>query len=95
MSAMAYIPSDMSGQNSYELLNQYVVNGAKNWSTWIHFNTTTGVVRSEFEGAETPLVTDEWVEIRVLIDMEQDLQTVTFDGEVHRSSVPARRRHTE
>ncbi len=83
LSAMAYIPSDMTGQNSFVMLNQYTPDGDgsnENWSTWFHFNTDTGLVTSEFEGVTTPLITDQWVEIRVLIDLEQDLQTITFDG---------------
>jgi hypothetical protein len=39
-----------------------------------------GVIESEFEGEQIFLVFDEWVEIKVQIDFDADLQSIYYDG---------------
>ena len=42
----------------------------------------TGVVRSEFGGQELPLVLDEWVELRLEIDLDADTKSVYYDDQL-------------
>ena len=75
-----YIPSDMTGTAWFIMLNTYLDGGAKNWSTQVNFNPFTGLVDDAGGPGELPLITDEWVEIRVEIDLDTDSQTFFYGG---------------
>ena len=77
--AWQYVPEDFVGQSFFILLNTYSVGGVKNWSTEVMFDST-GIVHSDFDGAELPLITDQWVELRIEIDLDADSQTFFYDG---------------
>ncbi len=77
--AWQYIPSSFVGSTYFILLNTYSDGGAKNWSTQVSFNSS-GTVISDFDGAELPLITNEWVELRVEIDLDADSQTFYYGG---------------
>lgn len=77
--AWQYIPSSFVGQTYFILLNTYSDGGAKNWSSQVLFDSS-GVVHSDFDGAELPLITNEWVELRVEIDLDADSQTFLYGG---------------
>lgn len=77
--AWQYVPNDFVGQSFFILLNTYSIGGAKNWSTEVMFNSS-GVVHSDFDGAELPLITGQWVELRVEIDLDADSQTFFYGG---------------
>jgi len=79
--AWQYIPSDLVGETAFILLNTYDDAGSTNsWSTQLRFNADTGVVHSDFDGNEMWLVYDQWVEIRVEIDLDADIQDIYYDG---------------
>ncbi|MDY7108314.1 MAG: hypothetical protein SYC29_06720 [Planctomycetota bacterium] len=87
--AWQYIPSTVvDGQAHYFiLLNQWEPNGggATNWSTQLECNPTRGVIESEFEDVTLPLVTDQWVEVKVLINLFEsglgsDMQSIFYNG---------------
>jgi hypothetical protein len=72
--AWQYIPSTLEGDGTahyFILLNQWEANGggSTNWSTQLEENPTRGVIESEFENVTLPLTTDEWVQIRVYINL--------------------------
>ncbi len=75
-----YVPSDMVGSSFFILLNTYEDGGTKNWSTQVQFDASAGTVVSDFDGEQLPLITDEWVEIRVEIDLDADLQEMFYGG---------------
>ncbi|MEE9130401.1 MAG: hypothetical protein V3T84_10305 [Phycisphaerales bacterium] len=77
-----YVPSDMVGTQFFILLNTYEDNGNKNWSTQVQFTATTGIVSADFDGEELPLITDEWVEIRVEINLDTDIQEFFYGGKL-------------
>jgi len=77
--AWQYIPSDFVGETGFMLLNTYEDDGEKSWSTQLRFNADSGVVVSNPEGSELWLVYDEWVEIRVEIDLDADIQKIYYD----------------
>ncbi|MEM0466065.1 MAG: hypothetical protein QXX20_00475 [Candidatus Thermoplasmatota archaeon] len=74
-----FVPEDFAGQSYFILLSEY--NGdASFWSTQIRFDSEYGVVESEYEGEQLPLITGSWVELRVEIDLAADIQKVYYDG---------------
>jgi len=77
-----YIPSEMTGLAYFIMLNTYEDAGPHHWSTQISFSTDTGEVTSEPELEILPLITDEWVELRVEIDLDADIQAIYYDGDL-------------
>lgn len=77
-SAQQYIPRGFSGESYVILLNTYT--GSQNWSTQVRFDSALGMVESEFEGAQLPLIFDDWVEFRVDIDLDANSQSIYYDG---------------
>ncbi len=70
--AMTYTPSTMTGEGFMIVLNTHdgppVTTGF--WSLQIRFNPATGLVLSDFGGQTTPLITNQWVELRADIDLD-------------------------
>jgi len=79
--AWQFIPSDYIGSQYFIMLNTYEDGGTKNWALQIEFISVTGELESEPENLRLPIIFDEWVEIRVEIDLDADVQTVYYGGE--------------
>jgi hypothetical protein len=79
--AWQYIPSSFVGQSYFLLLNTYNHGGPYNWSCQVMFDAV-GVVQSDPEGATLPLIRDQWVELRVEIDLDTDVQTFYYGGQM-------------
>jgi hypothetical protein len=80
--AWQYIPEDFVGESYFILLNTYDDNaGSYNWSTQVRFDDE-GFVESEFEGAQLGLILGEWVELRVEIDLDADVQDIYYGGDL-------------
>lgn len=80
-----YIPSNLVGTTYFLLLNTYAYPaGPYNWSVQVEFNLATGV-RGNF-GTSTighntvPMVTDAWVEIKVVIDLDENWTQFYYNG---------------
>jgi hypothetical protein len=73
-----YIPTDFSGESYFIMLNTY--EGSQNWSVQLRFDSALGVVESEFEGAQLPLITGEWVPITLGIDLDNDNLLILYGG---------------
>jgi hypothetical protein len=72
-----YIPSNFTGQTYFILLNTY--GATQNWSAEVNF--TNGLVSTTFvPGASLPLIYNQWVEIRVEIDLDADMQFFFYGG---------------
>jgi len=86
MAAWQYIPASASGGATYFiLLNEYVPDGSSatnNWSTQLQCNPDTMLIESEPDGVTLPLVTGRWAEIRVVIDLGADQQSVFYNDEL-------------
>ncbi|HPR07199.1 MAG TPA: hypothetical protein PLI17_11270, partial [Denitromonas sp.] len=87
--AMQYIPNDFVGQTYFILLNTYVSGNvnADNWSTQLCFDSATGQVNDDVPGScsgtnTLPLVTGQWVEIRVEIDLDADTQAIYYNNQL-------------
>jgi hypothetical protein len=84
--AYQYVPSALAENTYFILLNRYEPGGTNNWSTQVCFDTTNDLVRDDPDnncaGAATlPLVYDQWVQLRVVIDLDNDSQTFFYNGQ--------------
>ena len=77
-----YVPTDFSGVSYFILLNFYNGGVNSNWSTQVQFNSATDQVLSEFDNSALPLIMGRWVEILVVIDLNANTQTISYDGQV-------------
>jgi hypothetical protein len=80
--AWQYVPEDFVGESYFIMQNTYNDGGPYNWSTQIRFDSALGVVESEFEAVQLPLITGRWVEIRNEIDLDADWQEIYYDGQL-------------
>jgi len=79
--AWQYIPNDFVGESAFILLDIYSDPGTdNNWATQINFNSTTNLVISEFEDVTLPLIKGQWVELRNVINLDNDTQYFYYDG---------------
>ncbi len=80
VSAWKYLAAEARGSSYFILLNTHNDEKGPNWSTQIHFDATSGNVTSDFDEGKVPLVRDEWVEVRVEVDLDVDRQRIFYDG---------------
>ena len=82
--AMQYIPDDFTGESMFILLNTYTDAGdTNNWSTQVAFNGDIGwVYNYGWTEGYLPLITGEWVEIRVDINLDTNVQKFYYDGQL-------------
>jgi len=81
--AWQYVPGSMTGTQNFILMNTYVVGTHNNpdWSLQLEFSATGGYMRDANNvAATTTLITNAWVEIRVEINFETDLQTIYYNN---------------
>lgn len=80
-----YVPSDFVGQSYFILLSYYYDGGGQEGNKWalqVRFDSTTQEVVAEHDGEVLPLITDQWVELRVEIDLESDWFECYYDGDL-------------
>lgn len=84
-----YVPGDfVSGCDPYDncgsyliLLNTYDDGGPYHWSVQLHADSVSGAfIRDQQGTVSTPLITDAWVKIDVVIDLDADLYRVYYGG---------------
>lgn len=81
MAARCFVPAGAVGQQYFILLNDYQNGGPYAWSTQVAFDADAGEVR-DFDGdGVLPLIRDQWVEIRVDVDLDADTQSVYYNGQ--------------
>jgi len=83
VSSQVYIPSGNGGSHWFILMDEYIVGGAKEWAGQVEFNNTTGNVECDCGAADaftTPILYDQWAELRVEIDIDADFAEVYYDG---------------
>ncbi|NQV33026.1 MAG: hypothetical protein HQ515_10045 [Phycisphaeraceae bacterium] len=74
LTAMQYIPSGTTGDTFFILMNQYPEN--KDWSSQIKFALGSGSIN---DGQGT-IVYDQWVELKCVIDLDNNLVDVSYGG---------------
>jgi uncharacterized repeat protein (TIGR01451 family) len=79
--AWQYIPGNMNGTTYFIMLNTYDNACATcNWSVQVMFNSATGMMADAGQsGATQAFLTDQWVEIRVEIDLDADTQDFYYN----------------
>ena len=78
VTAWQYIPSSLVGAQYLLLLNTYNDGGPYNWSTQLRFQD--GIVTNDGDATTFPILFDEWVEVRIEIDLTADTQTIYYAG---------------
>jgi hypothetical protein len=87
------IPSDHAGATWFILLNQYQPEyGLFNWSTDVSFSgggvtSHGGTGFFSNVGRSLPVIPDTWAELRIDIDLDRNLQTIIYDGQVLHETV--------
>ena len=84
-SAWQYLPTSVTGKTYFILLDTFPASLFGHWSTQLCFDGAANVVRDDTTGdctsaVTTPVVRDQWVEIRVVINLAADTQTVFYNG---------------
>lgn len=79
LTAWTFVPAG-TPQSYIIALNTYNDLGPYNWSMQVFFDAGSGVVVSDNDGGTLPIITDEWVEFRVEIDLDADNQVAFYDG---------------
>ena len=79
--AWMYIPGNFTGMTYFIMLNTYVPDGTNNWSVQVSFSN--GVVSAEGSVPATlPWILGEWVELKVMIDLDADTQVFYYGGDM-------------
>ena len=83
LSIMQYIPGGTNGESWFILLNTYSDNGAQDWSVQLDFNLATGAITSNYDdGTLANIVYDKWVEIKCVIDLDNNTVDEYYNGEL-------------
>jgi len=78
--AWQYVPPEMDDIQYFILLNTYPASVSPDWSMQIECDGGAGLIK-DFNGDEAlPMVKGQWTEIRVLIDLDEDVQSVYYNG---------------
>jgi hypothetical protein len=80
--AYHYIPSGLDGLTYFILNNEYNHNGSQDWGIEMHMDPGTGMVTEAIhdQGLTTPIVYDQWVEIRTEIDLDNNYVEAYYNG---------------
>ncbi len=81
ITAWQYIPSGLSGMTYFIVNSYYQHNGPYFWTVELHFNPATGQVTDALRDpggtSPLPIIYDQWVEIRIEVDLDTSLGTVS------------------
>ena len=81
MTAYQYIPSGMTSDTFFIINNEYNHGGPYTWAFQMQFDMTTGMVLDDNRPENTvPIVFDQWMEIRVEIDLDADTLNSFYGG---------------
>ena len=79
MSVWQYVPENFSGESYFILLSLY--NGEYSyWATQLRIDSSLHAIVSEKEEQTLPLITNQWVNIIVIIDLVADTQDIYYNG---------------
>jgi hypothetical protein len=79
ITAWNYIPSGSTGKQYFILLTVYMA-GDSDWALNMRFDSDAGVVSTVEGTATTGIVNDQWVEVKVEIDLAGDTQSIYYNG---------------
>ncbi len=71
------------GESYFIMLSNYSDAGTDNsWAVQMKFDSVEQIVESEFDDETLPLIVDQWVEIKVNIDLDTDWMEIYYDGDL-------------
>lgn len=79
--AYQYIPSTMTGTTYFIMMSDYSPTGPYVWAVQVEF--TTSLLQIDAGGSNNgsaPVITDQWVELRVHIDLDADTTEFFYNG---------------
>ena len=77
-----YVPRDHCCSPTYfSVLNEYEHGGSYSWSVVVWADAGLNVVHAENSGEELPLIANQWVEVRVEIDLDAGTQDFYYGGQ--------------
>ena len=80
LTAQQYIPSGTSGETRFHMQNTYR-NGAIGRSVQWFFSLSDGVIGEDYdEAASASIIYDEWIELKLVIDVDNDLLEQYYNG---------------
>lgn len=82
-SIMQFVPTGATGDSFVILLNQYNDGGPNSWSVQTHVNMDTNVIIADYPtpgGINLPLIRDQWVEFRAVIDLDTNSVSEFYNG---------------
>jgi uncharacterized membrane protein/subtilisin family serine protease len=84
ITAWQFVPTAFTGTSYFIMLNSYNDSGAGlNWSTQVNFNSANNlVVNDGISGGSLPLIRNQWVEIRVEIDLDSNTQAFYYNNQL-------------
>jgi hypothetical protein len=84
--AWQYIPSDLDGMTYFIINNEYSHGGAQDWAIETHMDPTTGLVNEQIHDPDgnnaLPIIFDRWVEIRTVIDLDNNWMEHYYDQQL-------------
>jgi hypothetical protein len=80
-SVMQYIPSGSTGTTFCILMNQYADGGPDDWSDQTEFRMDSATVHFA-DGQETPIVFDQWVQVKYVICLDNNTVDRYYNGEL-------------
>jgi hypothetical protein len=85
LTAMQYIPSGTNGVSRFHMQNTYrsgTIGRSVQWS----FSLSDGVIGDDYDpDASASIIYDEWIELKLLIDLDNDLLEQYYNGELFSS----------
>jgi len=86
LSAMQYIPTGSTGTSYFIGMNQYNDAGQDlDWSIQLEFHLDTGSVVNYYTGETTTIVYDNWVEVKCVMDLNNNAVDYYYDGKLFSS----------
>jgi len=84
---MQYIPSGTTGSTYFIVLNSYDDGANQDWSIQWNMNLATGVINLELGSGTANIVYDQWVELKLMIDLDKNTVDEYYNGELISTSV--------
>lgn len=78
MTAWCWVPSGSIGQQYFIMLNQYWPD-TNNWSVQLEFDSDAGNVVDYYSSSSTPIINDQWVEVRVEIYLDLNSYDIYYN----------------
>lgn len=84
--AHQYIPSNLDALTYFILNNEYNHGGPWDWGVEMHMDPTTGMANESIHDPDgnlaVPIVFDQWVEIRTLIDLDNNYMEAYYNNQM-------------